>query len=187
MVSRVEMPSEVGNSSSLMCRPPISQVARARRGSRRRARRALVGRGRKRFGVTDIRMGLRMVGTPPATAIGSSPSSVASSTPPRTSLIGPHGMPAAVRTSNHSVAVRVASRSSRIGRSCSRLSLRVPTEAKRSSSATSGMSSAAASLRNWLSLPAMTISSPSPVSSGSYGNNDRWALPIRWGTTSPAM
>ena len=50
----------------------------------------------------------------------------------------------------------------------------------------SGMPSTAARRRNWPSLPAITISSPSPVGSGSYGNRDRCALPIRCGTTPPA-
>ncbi len=38
---------------------------------------------------------------------------------------------------------------------------------------------------NWVSLPAVTMSSPSPVGRGSYGNRLGCALPIRYGTTPP--
>ncbi len=100
-------------------------------------------------------------------------------------LIGPHGTPAGARMSNHSCALRSASRASSSGRSSARCALRSGIEPNRGSSSSSGAPIAMASRRNWWSLAAMMISSPSPVGSGSYGNRLRWALPSRFGTTPP--
>ena len=88
--------------------------------------------------------------------------------------------------SNHSIAVRSLSRSTSSGRSSSRWAVRSSLRAKRGSSASSGAPSTSTSRRNWVSLPAVTIRSPSAHGSGSYGNRLGWLLPIRNGTTPPA-
>ena len=81
---------------------------------------------------------------------------------------------------------RVLSRSTSSGRSTSRLPVRSWLRANRGSRASSGTPSTSHSLRNWPSLPAVMISSPSAQGSGSYGNRLGWAFPIRNGTTPPA-
>ena len=86
--------------------------------------------------------------------------------------------------SNHSTAVRVASRSTSNGRSSPRFAVRSALRAKRGSSATSAMPSTSQRRRNWPSLPAVTIRSSSAVGNGSYGNTLGCALPIRYGTVA---
>ena len=82
-------------------------------------------------------------------------------------LIGPQATPAPVSSRNHSILGRVRSRSTSSGRSCSRLAVRSSLRANRGSSGRSGRPSTWASLRNWMSLPAVMISSPSEQGSGS--------------------
>ncbi len=53
----------------------------------------------------------------PASTTGSRPTSAANATPPSTVLIGPQGTPAAISSSNHSLAVFAASRAASSGRS----------------------------------------------------------------------
>src|SRR5271165_2426967 len=69
-------------------------------------------------------MGWRTDGTAaspcPTLTIGSSPTSVANATPASIVLIGPQGTPAAISSRNHSILVRVRSRSTRSSRSWSR-------------------------------------------------------------------
>jgi len=79
--------------------------------------------------------------------------------PPSTVLMGPHGTPTPMIASNHSMAVRVLSRSTSSGRSSSRLTVRSSLRANRGSSASSGTPSTSTSLRNWALLPAVMIRS----------------------------
>ena len=131
-----------------------------------------------------------MVGTAaapaPAATTGSRPTSAANWTPASTPLIGPHGTPAEISSRNHCAALRRARQAASSGRSSSRFAVRSPVRAKRASSARSGTPSTAHSLRNCASLPAVTIRSPSPVGSGSYGNRLGWEFPIRNGVSPPA-
>ena len=116
-------------------------------------------------------IGCRTVGLAPspspAVTTGSSPMSRAKATPASTVLMGPAGTPAAVRSRNHSAAVRVPSRCASRGRSSCRLAVRPSLVANRGSSASSGAPITSHSLRNWVSLPAVTIRSLSAAGSGS--------------------
>ena len=103
----------------------------------------------------------------PAVTIGSRPIFCANSTPLSTVLIGPHGTPTAMSTSNHSPAERAASFSASSGLSLSLLAVRPGFVANMGSSGSSGAPITSHSFRNCASLPAVTISSPSPVGSGS--------------------
>src|SRR5215203_1569881 len=58
--------------------------------------------------------------------------------------------------------------------------------ANRGSSTRSRSPSTSHNRRNWPSLPAVMIKSPSAQGSGSYGNRLGWLFPIRKGTTPPA-
>ena len=143
-----------------------------------------------RGAVAENASGCRIVGIPaspsPAMTTGCRPISSAKAMPASTVLMGPHGTPAATSSRNHSAAGRSLSRSTSSGRSSSRLAVRSPVFANRGSSASSGAPSTSHSLRNWTSLPAVTMRSPAPVGSGSYGNRLGWELPMRNGTTPPA-
>ena len=116
-------------------------------------------------------IGCRAIGTArspsPTVTTGSSANCSAMANPPSIVLIGPHGTPAATSRSNHSSALRVASRSTRIGFSSARFTVRSRLRANRGSSATSGTSRTSHSLRNRRSLAAAMIRSRSAVGSGS--------------------
>ena len=103
----------------------------------------------------------------PASTTGSRPTSAANATPPSTVLIGPQGTPSAISSSNHSLAVLRDSCAASSGRSSSRFAVRPSLRANLGSWASSGAPMTWHSRANWASFPAVTMSSPSPVGSGS--------------------
>ena len=111
---------------------------------------------------------------------------MANRTPSATLLIGAQGTPAAISASYHSWRVRPASAATSSGRSSARLAVRSWFRRNRGSATSSSTPSTLHSRANWPSLPAMTISSPSAVGSGSYGKRLGCALPMRCGTAPPA-
>ena len=115
--------------------------------------------------------GCRIVGRArspvPAVTTGSRPIFSANSMPLSTVLIGPQGTPTAISWSNHSAADLAASFSASSGLSSARLAVRPGLVENLGSAESSGAPITSHSLRNWASLPAVTISSPSPVGSGS--------------------
>ena len=81
-----------------------------------------------------------------------------------------HGTPAAIRSRNHSSLVRLVRRSVRIGLSSSRFAVRSWLRPKRGSLGRSDKPRTSHNFLNCPSFPAMMMSSPSDVGSGSYGN-----------------
>ena len=120
-MSRVDAPSAVGYSVTVTVR----SLQPATCAVRRRARPARAAAAGSAAGSRRSVIGCRAVGTArspsPTSTTGSSPNCSAIANPPSIVLIGPHGTPASTSRSNHSSAPRVASRSTRSGRSSSRL------------------------------------------------------------------